>query len=295
MRILFATDGFRPARAGEEMIVGLFDRAKVQIEVFSVEPDPVVIRPTMDGYLDLTRGDMPVLGAEAVAHETAERLAKKGFTTTFDAGKGDPVDEILSAAEKGAFDLIVLGASHDSWLGNTLLGSVSTHVLHGARRPVLVAHRPPSGRARILFGVDGSAGAASAIEFATNILDTSRCTTEVAMVVHHPIAAGSASPVGFPTPVSYSGIAERERIEAARHLIQRAGRPLKDAGFAVDESVLVGGITSHLLKEAENIGADLVVVGSRGLGTVRRTLMGSISEQMARHAPAALIFRPTDP
>jgi nucleotide-binding universal stress UspA family protein len=293
MRILFATDGFRPARAGEEMIVGLFDRAKVQIEVFSVEPDPVVIRPTMDGYLDLTRSDMPVLGAEAVAREAADRLAKEGFTTTFDAANGDPVDEILSAAEKGAFDLIVLGASHDSWLGNTLLGSVSTHVLHGARRPVLVAHRPPSGRARILFGVDGSAGAASAIEFATNILDAARCTTEVAMVVHHPIAA--AYPVGFPTPVSYSGNSERERIEAARRLIQRAGRPLKDAGFAVDEAVLVGGITSQLLKEAENIGADLVVVGSRGLGTMRRTLMGSTSEQMARHAPAGLVSRPRDP
>lgn len=291
MRILFATDGFQPAQAGEKVVAALFDRAKVQIETFSVEPDPVDEVVPIDTYLEMKRSKMSALGAEAVAAEAAKRLADEGFSTTSSFRKGDPVDEIIGAAENGDFDLVVLGASHDSWLGNTLLGSVSTHVLHGVGRPVLVAHRAPSGTGKILFGVDGSEGAASAIELGAAILDPLRCATEVVTVVHHPLASVSVYPGGFPSPVSYPDDAERERIEAGRRLVHRAIRPLEDGGFKVEEVVLVGGITSQILKEGDSIGADLLVVGSRGQGAVRRTLMGSISEQIARHAPAALIVR----
>lgn len=53
----------------------------------------------------------------------------------------------------------------------------------------------------------------------------------------------------------------------------------------------MGSPGPQLLKEAENVGADLVVVGSRGSGAVRRTLLGSVGDQVLRHAPATLIGR----
>ena len=43
---------------------------------------------------------------------------------------------------------------------------------------------------------------------------------------------------------------------------------------------------------AEEVGADLIVVGSRGLGGFRRALMGSVSESVVRHAHCpVLVFR----
>jgi nucleotide-binding universal stress UspA family protein len=45
-----------------------------------------------------------------------------------------------------------------------------------------------------------------------------------------------------------------------------------------------------LLSEARAVGADLVVVGARGLGGLRRAI-GSVSDKLARHAPATLVGR----
>jgi nucleotide-binding universal stress UspA family protein len=59
----------------------------------------------------------------------------------------------------------------------------------------------------------------------------------------------------------------------------------------MEEAVLVGRPGHQLLEEAQDIGADLVVVGSRGRGVMSRTLLGSVSDQVARHAPATFVGR----
>ncbi|MBX6765035.1 MAG: universal stress protein, partial [Rubrobacteraceae bacterium] len=45
----------------------------------------------------------------------------------------------------------------------------------------------------------------------------------------------------------------------------------------------------EIVAVAEEIGADLVVVGSRGLGGLRRTLMGSVSDSVVRHAHCSVL------
>jgi nucleotide-binding universal stress UspA family protein len=293
MRVLFATDGFKPAREGEQLITELFTREGVSIDVVCVEPEPLDEVVPLDTYLEMKRLDMPVLGAEAVAHEAAERLGAAGFETTFKSRRGDPSDELIEVLEQGSYDLIVLGASHGSWLGNALLGSVSTHVLHHSPTSVLLTHRAPTGSGKVLFGVDGSKGASSAVELCSRLLDPARCTAHIATVVSHPIATAEIVPPGvfpFPAP-SYDPTRERDRIEGGRRVGRGAATTLTDAGFRVEGTVLLGRAGPHLLKEADNIGADLVVVGSRGLGAVRRAVLGSVGEQVARHASAALVVR----
>ena len=53
--------------------------------------------------------------------------------------------------------------------------------------------------------------------------------------------------------------------------------------------VAVGHPESEILRIAEEIGADLVVVGSRGLGPLGRVLMGSVSESVVRHAHCSVL------
>jgi nucleotide-binding universal stress UspA family protein len=85
---------------------------------------------------------------------------------------------------------------------------------------------------------------------------------------------------------------ERQRIDEGRPVAHRASRLARSAGFDVmEEAVLVGRPGSQLLKEADSIGADLIVVGSRGLGALSRTLLGSVSDQVLRHAPATFVGR----
>lgn len=116
---------------------------------------------------------------------------------------------------------------------------------------------------------------------------------EVATVVSHPWMFAATYPAGtFLGHVLDPQGLERERVEQGRVVAQRASAEARGAGFTVmEEAVLVGRPGHQLLEEAEDIGADLVVIGSRGMGAMSRTLLGSVSDQVARHAPATFVGR----
>lgn len=52
---------------------------------------------------------------------------------------GDPVDTILDTAHAGPFDLIIVGTQGHDMVSRLLVGSVAEGVMHGSRKPVLVA------------------------------------------------------------------------------------------------------------------------------------------------------------
>jgi len=299
MRVLYATDGSSPAREGERLIVSLFDRSQVDIHVFAVTPEPGYdllasygISPS--GIPEPPPLDVPILDADRVSEAAAGQLVESGFTVSSSTARGDPALEIMKTIESGdPYDLVVLGASHTTWMGNLLLGRVSMHVLHHAPCSVVVTHRAPTGTGRVLVGTDGSEGAHSSFAVAAEVLDHDRCTIEAATVVSHPWMFAATYPAGaFLGHVPDTQGLERERIEQGRVVAQRASAEARAAGFTVmEEAVLVGKPGHQLLEEAGSIGADLVVVGSRGMGAIGRAFLGSVSDQVARHAPATFVGR----
>lgn len=293
MRVLYATDGSAPAREGESLITSLFDRSRLDIGVIAVTPDPAYDLLAPYGIPEPPVSDAPVLDADRVAEAAAKHLAESGFAASSTTARGDPALEILRIVEGGPYDLVVLGASHTSWMGNLLLGRVSMHVLHHAPCSVVVTHRAPSGTGRVLVGADGSEGARASFRAAAEILDRDRCTVEVATVVSHPWMFAVTYPAGaFLGHVPDPQRLEKERIEQGRVIARRAAAEASAAGFEVmEEAVLVGRPGHQLLEEAGSMGADLVVVGSRGHGPVSRSLLGSVSDQVARHAAATFVGR----
>lgn len=299
MRVLYATDGSSPAREGAGLIVSLFDRTKADIGVFAVTPEPGydLLAPYGISPLGIpqpTPSDLPILDADRVAAAAADHLAENGFSVSSSTARGDPALEIVKTIESGdAYELVVLGASHTTWMGNLLLGRVSMHVLHHAPCSVVVTHRAPTGTGRVLVGTDGSDAARASLRTAAEVLDHDRCAIEAATVVSHPLMFAATYPAGaFLGHVTDPQGLERERIERGRLVAQRASAEARAAGFKVmEEAVLVGQPGHQLLEEADSIGADLVVVGSRGMGAIGRTLLGSVSDQVVRHAPATFVGR----
>ena len=133
----------------------------------------------------------------------------------------------------------------------------------------------------MLVGADGSEGSNRAIATFLALADPSRC--EVAVV-----AATDASPTGEPgaTP----GAGDDESVLAHR-AAESATDDLVDAGFRADTEVVVGRAGPVLLDQAERRGADLVVVGARGLGRFQAKVLGSVSDRMVRAARATLVGR----
>jgi nucleotide-binding universal stress UspA family protein len=82
----------------------------------------------------------------------------------------------------------------------------------------------------------------------------------------------------------------RARLEA---VLAAAATSLRTRLPVIEAVVLAGKTADMIVRDVEHRGADLVVLGSRGLGGVRRLLLGSVSESVLTHAACSvLIVRP---
>jgi nucleotide-binding universal stress UspA family protein len=71
----------------------------------------------------------------------------------------------------------------------------------------------------------------------------------------------------------------------SRELLRKQSWRVKAAGGTVARTHLrMGQVDLEILALAEELGVGLIVMGSRGLGGVRRALMGSVSDSVVRHA-----------
>jgi nucleotide-binding universal stress UspA family protein len=88
-------------------------------------------------------------------------------------------------------------------------------------------------------------------------------------------------------PVSQRLDAELRRTfeQRAREVLDAETERVRAAGGTVAQAHLRMGKPDHeIVALAEDLGAGLIVVGSRGRGGIRRALMGSVSDSVVRHA-----------
>lgn len=141
----------------------------------------------------------------------------------------------------------------------------------------------------IVVGYDASPGARDALVFA---VETARLGASPVEVVH---AWSPSLPTSRFAP-GYSGPGE-ETLSAAAGAVLAEGLDLvrdSGAGVEVDGVLARGSASTVLLETAER--ADLLVVGSRGLGGFGGLLLGSTGVQVATHAACpVVVVRPVDP
>jgi len=77
--------------------------------------------------------------------------------------------------------------------------------------------------------------------------------------------------------------------EDAERVLDEAARILAEYGIGAETHVIEERPTEALIDVAEWEDADLIVVGTRGLGTARRALHGSVSNKLLHHAPCAVL------
>lgn len=143
---------------------------------------------------------------------------------------------------------------------------------------------------KILVATDGSEEADLALTTAADLAEKTDSELHVAFVFP------TAVQLPYPRPILARPAEVQEReLEAAMHQAQefldRQVERVKNEGVSVAETHLVRGQPDReIVHIGEETGAGLIVIGSRGLGGIRRALMGSVSDSVVRHAHCPVLI-----
>jgi nucleotide-binding universal stress UspA family protein len=134
----------------------------------------------------------------------------------------------------------------------------------------------------VLVATDGSANAAEAMRWAAGIA----AATGAAVTVVH-VFEPLSQLHGQPGPVDLAGL----RTAAEEKLRGAWSEPLQSAGVEFDARVVEGRPSEAVAEAAVECGADLVVVGARGLSTLRGLVVGSTSMKLPHlvHVPVTIV------
>ncbi|KAI6673906.1 hypothetical protein NL676_001812 [Syzygium grande] len=109
---------------------------------------------------------------------------------------------------------------------------------------------------------------------------------------HYPIPAGPGGTVFYATPSVVESVRKAQE-ESSALILSRALHMCKESMVKAETLILTGDPKDTICQATEQMHMDLLVVGSRGLGKIRRTILGSVSDYCAHHAKCPiLIVRP---
>lgn len=143
---------------------------------------------------------------------------------------------------------------------------------------------------KIIVATDDSEFARSAIAFAGRMSYEADSEIELVTVIE-PVFGVELETIIDSTdeltdPESPSYPAACERLENSKRVLSDvfSGQNLK-----ISTKVLAGPAARAVVEEAEAWKADLIVVGTHGLGFWKRALIGSVADRIVRHAPCAVL------
>jgi nucleotide-binding universal stress UspA family protein len=245
-------------------------------------------RPDPDIVENLTRALATEVGVLPGAGQTS-------FVT--ESTWGSPADAILAFARGRDCDLLVMGAESRHGLARIAHTSVASRVAHEASGvPVVFVPAPARGAEpaeipgifTVLAPTDLSTTGNRAVGFAYAMLGAHGGVVELCHV--HERALPSPAFV-YDRPEGKLGEAERARIIA-----ELRGNVPADAerlGITTHVTLIDGGRAAQaVLQAAERLSVDAIVLGSHGRSGASRALLGSVSEEVVRHAHRPVLVVP---
>jgi nucleotide-binding universal stress UspA family protein len=183
-------------------------------------------------------------------------------------------------AEEQHADLLVVGSCSRSAFGRAMLGDDTRAALNGAPCAVAIAARGYAGNptpiAKVGVAYNDSPESRAALAQARELATSTTATVEALEVVSIPSYA-------------FSGLVAPAIGESIEVMIAEANDRMSQLSGV--EGRAVYGLAGEELAEFGE-GVDILVVGSRGYGPVRRLVLGSTSDYLERHARCSLLVLP---
>lgn len=251
----------------------------------------VAVRAWSYGRLSAVPGAPPLPGPESMddqvrtdAQRFVDDVLGAGADVEVRVARGVARHALTELALELAPSMVVVGHRGLSTPESMLVGSVGTRLIEHARCPVVMLRDTEAaseqGGRRIVVGVDGSAPAQHALGWAASIARR----LDLELVVVHAAVAPARMALGAIDPVR----ASEDPVLAA------ADDWLEEQGIA-HRCVLEWGDPRTALEDvAIREAAELLVVATRGVGGIRRLVVGSVASYVARHVgrPVAVVPPP---
>lgn len=279
MKIVVAIDGSNSSAAAVDALTNIQLEAGTEIKLLCA----------VEHYYQNT-----VSKATEPLHAIAEDLQHKldGCMITCEIVEGDAKNRISAIAKEWHANLIVMGSRGRTGL-LMLMGSVSQAVLTQSHCPVVIAktgetHDPKNGFRKILITVDNSEYSKAALSWLTEIrwgMDTQfKIVTVVPPLLE---SIDSIESITYATNLTRQ---HDELIHSAQSELTKlatdlaATYDLKNISTQVGE----GEPKDVILKIAKSWSTDLIVMGSHGRTGINKILLGSVSKEVALHAPCSV-------
>ena len=258
----------------------LADRFSAKLTVMYTDPIvyPVNMAGPADGlFITTTPEHHARLRAEVEQHAVA---VMNGRPYDIDVTVGQPVPAILAAVKERRADLVIMGTHLRRGWRRALLGSVSEGVLHGSECPVLTVATEdgyigatPYAITHVLCPVNFTAVARESLRVATGLAEAFGAR----LTIVHVIEDGEVT----------DPKAEEGRVR------RWVAQELQDT-FSYRELVVRGGPAERVLDCADDLGADLLVIGAQHQFFRDATVIGTTSERVIRFAacPVLVVPRP---
>lgn len=201
---------------------------------------------------------------------------------------GTPYREILKMADAEEVSMIVMGSHGKGLFDEVIIGSVSDRVAREAKVPVLLV------KFKILQDMNGTRLEKRSAELFKKILyptDSSPCSMSVMQYVREFKKVGCEEVI-IANVIDSSSTRLKDVPNAVREMEKKLSvekHIFEEQGIAARIAVPVGRPVDELLRVAKNERVSLIVMGSTGKGYFRQMLLGSVSENMVRHAKCPVL------
>jgi len=273
-RIIVPVDGSRSSLKAEETAARIAGKTGATVTVFHVMQELVLGDPLPrnihDELLDGIEKHAHAIETSALSLFREEKVKAEAKRTL----SKDPAESILNLSEKDT-SLIVMGASGEGMLDPYALGSVTKKVVRHAARPMLIA-KEVTDLSNMLVCIDGSKNSFKALSFAAELAAKMGSNVTLLSVIDKRIHDHSPE------------AAEK----AGQAILSRALETLGKKKLKTEKKLEFGSPSETIVRFAEKDNHDLIVVGSRGLGTVDRFLLGSVSDHVINRAKCSVLVIP---
>jgi nucleotide-binding universal stress UspA family protein len=250
----------------------------------------------------------PVAGEEAEARRHASEKLEEfvaqarpaGVKVRPVVGEGRDVEEILNQVRAQAADLLVMGTHGRGGFERFLLGSVAEKVLRRADCPVIVVPSPHADSGEeplprrgtvpyhhILCPIDFSATSMAALRHAVDLANEASRGSKVRLTILHCLEFAMDEPREmrhFSVPEFHRFLAE----DAVRRMLSVFPATTRKR-LGVDAVVVTGKAHTRIVSLAEELLADLIIMGVSGHAAPDRALFGSTAQHVTRGADCPVL------